>query len=217
MLRIPIPERWRQACAPRGFTLVEVLIAIAIFGILAAVSYRALTAVLETRERVEKENRKWRTIAYAITRIEEDIGAVINRQVRDANGNLRPALVGNPVPGPGDGQLVFTRSGELDENGYDTAPQRVGYVLRDGVLMQLTWPVLDQAPGTQPAVTPLLLGVQSIEFAYAGANGQPTPFWPQSGVTGADTSLPIAIAMRITFASGEQMSRLFAIGPALTQ
>jgi len=203
--------------APRsGFTLVEVLIAILIFGILTAMTYRALTGVLETRRRVEQENRKWRTIAYALTRIEQDIGASLNRPVRDAGGIMRPAFVGNPVPIAGEGQLMLTRTGQLDAEGYETAPLRVGYVLRDGVLLQLSWPVLDQGVRTNPTMTPLLSGIQRLEFAYAGASGQPTPFWPQTGVAGTD-ALPAAIAMRITFVSGEQLSRMFARAPSFTQ
>lgn len=199
-----------------GFTLVEILIAIAIFGILAAMSYRALTAVLETRDRVERENKKWRTIAFAMTQMEQDLSAVLNREVRDSTGALRPPLVGNPVPALGDGQLVLTRIGELDIDGAETAPIRVGYVLRNGVLYHMTWPVLDQGVRSDPALTPLLSGVQHMEYAYAGASGQPTPFWPQSGNVGAGAP-PAAVAVRITFDSGEQISRMFAIGPAITQ
>ena len=222
MSRVSNNAGGKSAALRRGFTLIEVLVAIAIFSILAAMSYRALTAVLETRQRVEQENRKWRTIGYAVSRIEQDIGAAINRPVRDASGIVRPALVGNPVPLPGEGQLMLTRSGELDAQGYETAPIRVGYVLRDGVLVLLTWPVLDEAVGTTPTVTPLLSGVQRLEFAYAGQNGQPTPFWPQTAqtapVVGLGTDpLPAAVAMRITFDSGEQLSRMFARAPSLAQ
>jgi general secretion pathway protein J len=206
----------RTTTPASGFTLVEILIAVAIFGILAAMSYRALTAVLETRQRVDQENKKWRTIAFAVTHLEQDIGAAINRPVRDASGLPRPALVGNPVPLAGEGQLMLTRGGELDASGYETPPLRVGYVVRDGVLFQLNWAVLDQATHTEPTATPLLSGIQRLEFAYAAAGGQPTPFWPQSGNVGANP-LPAAIAMRITFNSGEQLSRMFAIAPAITQ
>jgi len=206
----------RRPTRAGGFTLVEILIAIAIFGILAAMSYRALTAVLDTRQRVDQENKKWRTIAFAVTRLEQDISAAVNRPVRDAGGVQRPPLVGNPVPLAGEGQLMLTRAGELDVNGYETPPLRVGYVLRDDVIYQLNWAVLDQGTRTEPTATPLLAGVQRLEFAYAAAGGQPTPFWPQSGNAGT-SPLPAAIAMRITFASGEQLSRMFAIAPAITQ
>src|SRR5262245_63976721 len=47
----------------RGLTLVELLVAIAIFGVLSGVAYRALTVVLESRGRLEQEHRKWAEVA----------------------------------------------------------------------------------------------------------------------------------------------------------
>ena len=194
---------------------MEILVAIAIFAILAGMAYRALTAVLETRARIEAENRKWRTIAFAIIRMEQDLDGAINRQIRDIGGTLQPAFVGNPTPLPGDGELMFTRAGELDADGYETAPIRVGYTVANGVLEQLSWPVLDRAIRTQPTVTPLLAGVDRLEFAYASATGLTTPVWPQTG--NSPNPLPAAVAVRITFANGEQMTRVFALREPVTQ
>ena len=44
-----------------AFTLVELLVALAIFAILAGFAYRGLDAMLQSRVRLEAESRKWRT------------------------------------------------------------------------------------------------------------------------------------------------------------
>ena len=59
----------KLACNPRalfprrGFTLVELLVALAIFSVMSVVAYRGLNAVLETREHLMVDNRKWRELA----------------------------------------------------------------------------------------------------------------------------------------------------------
>ena len=79
----------------RGLTLVELLVAVAIFGILSAFAYRALTVVLDSRGRIEQENRKWRELALFFARLEQDVATAVPRPVRDPGDVLSPALAGS--------------------------------------------------------------------------------------------------------------------------
>lgn len=201
--------------AHAGFTLIEVIIAITIFAILSGMSYRVLTVVLETRERVDRENQRWREISLAITRIGQDISAVINRSIIESGGGeqRRPPLVGVQVPRADEGQLMLTRVGALDLPGAIGAPQRVGYRVRDGRLEMLLWPALDQGVRTQPVPMPLLEGVQSLELRYMDARGQWSTLWPTPAVSpqpGAGGEVPNAIELALVLAGGERIRRLFA-------
>lgn len=49
--------------AARGFTLIEVLTALLVLSLLALMSYRGLSAVLDAREHVRAETEKWRRVA----------------------------------------------------------------------------------------------------------------------------------------------------------
>src|SRR4051812_20313935 len=77
----PPPARGRPSPAnrPGGFTLVELLVALAIFALLTAFSYRGLNAMLESREALQKESRKWRDVTLAMGRLERDVAAVLDR------------------------------------------------------------------------------------------------------------------------------------------
>lgn len=199
----------------RGFTLIEVLVAIAIFGIMASVAYRALTSVLESRERLDGEHRKWRALSIAFSRIEQDLGAIRARPARDTGGVMQPPLVGVQVlRNANEGQIMFSRAGYTDEKGVPGAPTRVGYRARDGMLEYMTWAALDQAPRTEPNVSQLLQGVQELRARYLDATGQWFERWPAGSAINAPLDdakaiLPRALEFEVQLQSGERIRRVF--------
>ncbi len=203
----------RPAAHAAGFTLVEVLISILLFGIIAAICYQGLAAVIGARDRVTLENARWRGVALALTRLELDLGALVEHPVHDASGPLQASsLVGNPTYRDEEASLMFTREGEPDANGTPGAPARVGYRVRAGTLERLAWPVLDAPPRVQALAAPLLEGVSNVEFAYLSADGQQGPIWPRAATPAAgQPSAPAAVSVRLTLGDGTQVSRLFAL------
>ena len=57
----------------KGFTLVELLVALAIFAIMTGFAYRGLTAMLDSREALQRESRKWRDVALFVSRVEREV------------------------------------------------------------------------------------------------------------------------------------------------
>jgi len=194
---------------PSGFTLLELVVALAIFALISVFAYRALDLVLETRIKVTAEGKKWRDITLLFTRMEQDMSRLANRPVRDSRDLLSPALIGEPVPvGEDDAQLAFTRLGLEGQSGVLGDVQRLGYRLKNGKVEMLVWPVLDQAPRTRPEAETLLSGVKGMEIRYLGAEGTWWTRWPKPGAPG---ELPRALEITLELPSGERMSRLFAL------
>lgn len=81
----------------RGFTLVELLVAVAIFAVIAALAYGGLDSVIHQRTRTREVMHRLRTLQLAITIMTDDLSQIEPRPVRDPLGGAPlPALVSVP-------------------------------------------------------------------------------------------------------------------------
>lgn len=198
----------------RGFTLIEILIAISIFAIMSAFAYRALSSILNARERVAQENQKWREVSTFFARLEADLANAVARSIRNSNNLQVNSFVGNATfTNDSEGQLMFTRMGLPGASGTLAAPQRLGYRVKQGNVEELVWPVLDQGPRTLPAVYALLGGVNSLAIRYMDRNKAWQSSWPLplSNATAAPQPIPIAVEVALTLDSGETITRVLLL------
>jgi general secretion pathway protein J len=206
-----------------GFTLVEMLVALATFGVLAVAGYRVLDTVLVTRERVTDDYRRWRAVARAVAWMERDLEAAAARPVRNAAAGIVAPVVGvEGLTQPAQAAITLTRGGGLDASGFAAPPSRIGYRVRDGALERLAWHALDQATQGEPAVAVVLSGVSRLGLRYRDAVGTWRSSWPpttapsEAGAASShvaraglvDTTLPTGIDVTTELAGGERIQRL---------
>ncbi|HLX22710.1 MAG TPA: type II secretion system minor pseudopilin GspJ [Usitatibacter sp.] len=190
-----------------GFTLVELLVALAIFAILAGFAYRSLDSMLQTRVALEKESRKWRDIALFVGRMERDLAAVLpTRTALAPEGTLVMPVSSLIQSTASDTGLSLSRSGSpLQENSL-AAPQRVAYRLKDNAVERLSWGGIDAAPRDTPVATPILKNVTSLTFRFLDVHGEWNTSW---GVPGSgQVTAPNAVEATVQLASGEKIVRL---------
>ena len=193
----------------RGFTLIEMLVALTIFALISVLSYRGLSSVLGAREHLTEDNRRWRDLALTLAQLEQDLGQAVDRPVRDAGGLEQPALVGDAnAIGAHAAQLSFSRMGMAWQTGVLADVQRHGYRLNNGTLEQLVWPVLDQAPHSAPEVHPLLERVSRFELRYLDGTGNWQPRWPLPGTA---PTLPAALEVVVEIEGTAAVTRVFAL------
>jgi general secretion pathway protein J len=149
----------------KGFTLLEILVAIAIFSIMAVFAYSTLQQVLSTNQHLQKQADELAQLQFLFGRFLKDVAQLTQRSIRDEFGTTEPALIGSSQI------LKLTRSGwenplELKRSNL----QRVEWILEGKTLYRQYWTVLDRTRFNQPIKTALLKEIESLEFRYLDSN-----------------------------------------------
>jgi len=195
----------------RGFTLLELLVAIGIFALISGIAYGSLTRLMSDRARLQSEQEFWRVLSLTFTRLEDDLSQARERSVRDVIGFTQPAFRGQPtdtraIAAP---SMEFTRGGVLTFSaGARSDMQRVAYRLVDGTLKRLTWPVLDLGPQTVPLETPLLNQVEEFRVRFYAPAGAWLDLWPAEGIS---ETLPRGVEVKVTLKGRGEFTRLFLV------
>jgi general secretion pathway protein J len=192
--------------ASRAFTLVELLVALAIFAALSAFAYRGLAVLLDSREALERDARKWRDVALFVGRFERDLQAVLNRRSTGASGTaLAPVSSLLDLGGSTARGLAVVRSGATLNANALAAPQRVAYRQQEGRIERLSWIGADAGPRAEAQATTILEGTASLAFRFLDGRGEWRADW---GLPGSGEMLPAAVEMTLELAGGERVVRL---------
>lgn len=159
-----------------GFTLLELLVALAVFTVLAGIAYGALEAALDAREEADGRNVRRAEVMRALTVLERDLLQMVRRPVRNEFAQLSPALIVERPPGA---RLELTRTGRPNpRQAKRSALQRVAYSVENDALVRRIWYVLDRTAQTVPAEEVLLENVESVVFEALAEEWSTT--WPEA-------------------------------------
>ena len=196
----------------KGFTLMELLVALAIFAVMATLAFGGLSEAVTQSERLEESQQRWTAVQRAVRIMENDFAQLRARPVRDILGqDYRPAL-----EAARSGGLSLTRGGWLNPAQLPRAElQRVRYRLLDGRLLREHWPVLDRIGATQPAGEVLLADVRDFRVEFLPARGSArvawSQFWPLPGERSIER-LPAGVRLTLTVPDLGQVVRLIEVG-----
>jgi general secretion pathway protein J len=188
-----------------GFTLVEVLVALLIFALIAAAGAAVLSLSIDNRFAIRAASD--RTAAFQRTRalLQADLGQATARRTRGPTGRPRPQPISGALA-PGEPVLVLTRAGWSNPGEQARASlQRVEYSLVDGRLERRVSPRLDGARAGTPQI--LYRGVSDLSVAFI-QNGQDAPGF----ITTAERPLPDAVRVTMTLDGYGPVSQLFLVG-----
>lgn len=191
--------------AEQGFTLVEVLVALLIFGMLAAGGVAILSFSVRAQAGVSAKLDDVSDLNRTLAILSADLAQAVDRPTRDERGTRLPALTGEPG-GAADPSLRLVRGGWSNP---DAAPrpglQKVAWRIANGALERVAWPMLDGAAPLPPAA--LLPGVADLRlrYRYRGA-------WSDRWDGANGVALPDAVELRVTRTDGRAYRQLFLVG-----
>jgi general secretion pathway protein J len=193
---------------PKGFTLLEILIALFIFTIVSVIMVTALHTVLNSQAATDKQAQRLTELQTAMILMANDFEQTINRPITSSKDSI-DSFIGTP------NSVTFTHAGLANPLGelQRSTLQRVQYSLNKEHLLRLTWPVLEQTTKTQPSQRILLNNVDDLRFEYLNEKGVFQHNWP----TADNKSDALPNAVRVTFNINHwgKMSQVYII-PAQT-
>jgi general secretion pathway protein J len=194
----------------QGFTLLEILVAMAIFTIIGLASSGLLSSVLDNDKASSERFAELEKLQRAMLTIERDVLQAMPRAVR-INGELNEIVMrgGEDELGGSADSLGFVHGGW--HNPQYMLPrstlQLVGYRLQDNKLQRLYGNFLDNVIGYEPKTKDILEGVSNFQVEFL-INANEDSEWQES-YTGV--VLPTAIAITLTTDAFGEIRREFLL------
>jgi len=162
--------------APSGFTLVELLVAVAVFGLLAASAYGGLNALSAAAGAQRERSLAFAGLQRAVATLDGDLRQLVSRRGRDGQGRLMPVLNGDAQ------RLLGRRAGRVNPAELPRSQlQQFEWRLEQNVLVRRSWPVVDSAPDSPATGRTVFEQVAVIEFRFRDAAGAWHRQWPAAG------------------------------------
>lgn len=188
-----------------GFTLVEVMISLMIFAVLAGAGAAVLAGAIDNRFAVKAASDRVGDLQRMRGLLRADLGQATARRSRGPTGRPTPQpLMG--AAAPGDPLLVLNRAG-WSNPGEQSRPslQRVEYRLVGDRLERRVSTHLDGARPGPPQV--LYRGVRDVTVEFV-RDGQAAPAF----ISSLDRPLPDAVRIGMTIRDYGRVDQLFLVG-----
>lgn len=197
-----------------GMTLLEILVALTIFVLMAGAGYSGLQQALAIQSGLDQSRQFWRRLDTVMLLIQQDFDQARNISPRIPVGATFPFAGGsNPDMSAEGAILLFTRGGHTSFSSGPVSPyQRIAYRLRSGTLYRASWPRLNM-PDDGPVPEAVLLdGVAEVRLQYLDPAYRWQASWPLASGRDTPATLPRAIRLGLVLENGHSYERIFHVG-----
>lgn len=189
-----------------GFTLVELLVALTIFGMLSAAGVALLSFSVRAQDAADERLGELAEIRRAGAMLTADLAQAAPRLTRDDAGSVRAAFGGGTGQSEPVSLTLVRRGWDNLEGAPRPSLQKVEYRLVEGRLERRGYRYLD---GARPmAAMTLVDGVQRLRLRYRDDEGEWRDRWDPTWLT----ELPRAVELVMEIENSGTVRQLFLTG-----
>jgi len=198
----------------QGFTLIEIMVAVAIFGVMSVLAWGSLGRSLTNAELLTDRMDRLQAIQRTVRYLSSDLTQTSPRSVRSELGDTQvPAIMSSLTS---EFAIELTHGGWRNPVGLPRSTlQRTAYRLEEDELVRYHWNVLDRTYANEPVATVLLDNVESLLFRFYTDTGESSDVWPPQGALGG-TGIrlrPRAVEIVLSLPNEGEITRLLEIAP----
>jgi general secretion pathway protein J len=193
----------------KGFTLLELLVAMAIFSLISLTSFSLFDTVLNADENSQTTTKRNNELQRAFLIIERDMLQIARRSVR-LNGDdpqEKYILTDGESYSSSNKTLAFIRNGWTNPGLLlpRSDVQSVAYQLNENTLERLHYNFPDAVVGEEPKSRPLITDVEEVNFEYYDGRS-----WKKK-LPSTDKYIPLGIAIELELKDYGLIRRQFIV------
>lgn len=170
----------------KGFTLLELMIAMTIFSFMSIMAYSGLANVAISNTVLEEQEKRLKVLQRTMMFLDRDIRQIVARPTRSGYQQTSPAF---SYGFDSNGLFEFTRAGNSNPIGLARSSlQRVRYELEEGKLTRLSWNLVDHLDA-EPITMTLIEDVESLELRLLDPSRQWQKSWK------SNHKIPLAVEL----------------------
>jgi general secretion pathway protein J len=197
---------------PHGFTLIEVMVAIAVFAVVAVMAMVGYNELLQQTTIARESMQRVRSVQMTMLRMSQDFAQLEQRPVRESFGpNAQPCLIATRS---GATLAEFTRAGWSNPAGIERSTlQRVAYRLENGKLIRSHWSVMDRTLASESIDVEMMDKIKTLELRFMDRNRAWLEQWPGSGSqnSGNLEERPIAVEIAVELEDWGRIVRIVEV------
>jgi|AntDeeMinimDraft_6_1070357.scaffolds.fasta_scaffold05422_2 general secretion pathway protein J len=162
-----------------GFTLLEILVAVFITGMLSLGVWQVMDTLIASREGVERVSGQFREVQRTMSLLERDLFQTIKRPIKDGFGEPVPSMTSRNQ----NINLALTRQGWRNPLGKRRSElQRVAWEHNEieGRVIRRFWSVVDRAPNSESREQQVMSHVEAMEVRFLDADDNWVEDWPKN-------------------------------------
>ena len=187
----------------KGFTLLEIIIALFIFSIISLILANALHNMIRIQSDTKEKATQLAALQTALLFFSQDIEQAIPRPIKNSDEKLE-GFIGTK------NSLTFTHAGLSNPQGQLNQSQleRVRYEFQKNQFIRTTWPVLDVTSKTKTDSRTLLTFVTQLQFEYLDNTNHWHSKWPDNQ---QPLLLPKAVNISLSLSNWGKINQLYSI------